>query len=136
MLKRVFSSLGSFLGITEKKKKRPRRRAKTPVIRAYPPEAEEAKDEAGVEPAGLSPQLRDFLLGLVSSYMPVDLQDMEKHDRLFLSGIIKMLGENRLDVPMLPRTAIEISRLLGDPMSSTADFVKILNSDPALSIGF
>jgi HD-like signal output (HDOD) protein len=47
---------------------------------------------------------------------------------------MKRLQENTLEVPVLPTTAIEISRLLASPMSNLGDFVKAVESDPSLSV--
>ncbi len=77
---------------------------------------------------------KDFYRGLLSTAEPGDLQNLEADDRLFLSGILKRLRENRFDVPILPGAALEISRLLGDPSSDAGDFAQVLKGDPALSI--
>ncbi len=47
---------------------------------------------------------------------------------------MKRLQDNSLEIPVLPGTAIEVSMLLAEPTSSLADFVKAIESDPALSI--
>ncbi len=65
---------------------------------------------------------------------PLDLQELAPDDRVFLSGILKRLRENRLEVPVLPRAALEISRLLADPNSDAGKFAQVLTADPALSV--
>jgi HD-like signal output (HDOD) protein len=47
---------------------------------------------------------------------------------------MKRLQENTLEVPVLPNTAIEISRLLASPTSHLGDFVEAIESDPSLSV--
>ena len=47
---------------------------------------------------------------------------------------MKKLRDNSLEVPVLPNTALEVSRLLADPKSNLGDFVKAIESDPALSV--
>ncbi len=47
---------------------------------------------------------------------------------------MKRVQDNTLEIPVLPGTAIEVSRLLAEPTSSLADFVKAIESDPALSV--
>jgi len=93
---------------------------------APPPESTEA-------PA-LAADARDFLLQVVSDSEPSDLQGFSGDDRLFLSGILKRIRENDLEIPLLPQAAVEISRLLANPSSHMDDFVRVLEADPALSV--
>jgi HD-like signal output (HDOD) protein len=83
----------------------------------------------------LPPDACRFLESLVRAPDSSDLQTLPPDDRLFLSEIMKKLRDNSIEVPVLPNTAIEISRLLADPNSNLADFVKALETDPALSVG-
>ncbi len=101
-----------------------------PVERPHPDEGPSAKGDS----VTLSPDAVRFLQGLISTPSTADLQELPPHDRLFLSEIMKRLRENSLEVPVLPNTAIEVSRLLADPMSNLGDFVKAIESDPALSV--
>lgn len=82
----------------------------------------------------LSEEASRFLQTLVRTPSTSDLQELPPADRLFLSEIMKKLQENTLEVPVLPGTAVEISRLLASPTSNLGDFVKAVESDPALSV--
>ena len=106
-------------------------RKPVPVERPRP-QAAPSPEPTG--PAALPPEAGPFLHALVSVPATSDLQELPPDDRLFLSEIMKRLRENSLEVPVLPNTAIEVSRLLADPMSSLGDFVKAVESDPALSV--
>jgi HD-like signal output (HDOD) protein len=97
-------------------------------------ETEKAVEVNREKKVELLPELREFLLGLVRPYDSCPLQDLSHDDRLFLSGIIKMLNENHFEIPVLPKTAIEITRLISNPLSSTDDFAKVLSRDPTLSL--
>lgn len=88
------------------------------------------------EPPGKSVDgaAKEFYRGLLSTAEPQDLNGLEADDRLFLSGILKRLRENRFEVPVLPGAALAISKLLGDPSTDAGDFASVLKGDPALSI--
>jgi HD-like signal output (HDOD) protein len=79
-------------------------------------------------------EAKEFLVRLVSDDEPADLQELPPDDRVFLSGLLKRIRENQLTIPLLPQAAIEISRLMGNPNSHIDDFVRVLESDPALSV--
>ncbi len=53
---------------------------------------------------------------------------------MFLAGILKRLRAGRFEIPVLPRAAVEFSRLLANPRSAVTDFVRVLSADPALSV--
>lgn len=97
------------------------------------PQPEEAPSERSDLP-GLPPEASHFLQTLVRPPRTSDLQELPPEDRLFLSEIMRKLRENAIEIPVLPSTAIEVSRLLADPMSNMGDFVKALESDPAMSV--
>jgi HD-like signal output (HDOD) protein len=82
----------------------------------------------------LPPEAARFLAGIATPCSDADLQELSADDRVFLSGILKRLRENRLEIPILPRAALEISRLLANPQSNLTDFVRVLTADPALSV--
>ncbi len=108
-----------------------RRRQKTRTVEQF------AKEEAPadpIRPVTLPPEAIRFLQSLVTTPSTQGLQSFPPDDRLFLSEIMKRLRENTLEVPVLPGTAIEISRLLADPKSNLGDFVRAIESDPALSV--
>jgi len=65
---------------------------------------------------------------------PAALDDLGPDDRLFLSGVLRLVRERRLEIPVLPHAAIEVSRLLahGDP--SIGRYVEVLEKDPGLSV--
>jgi len=94
---------------------------------------EEGPSEKGGAVA-LPPEAAPFLQGLIRTPSTSDLQELPPHDRLFLSEIMKRIQDNTLEIPVLPSTAVEVSRLLAEPTSSLADFVKAIESDPALSV--
>lgn len=109
----------------------------SPPARGPIPAARSAPEEPAPEKPDLprlTPEARDFLRALVSAPASSDLQALPPDDRIFLSEIMKRLRENTLEVPVLPSTAVEVSRLLADPRSSLGDFVRALESDPALSV--
>ena len=83
--------------------------------------------------ARIPPEHAAFLLSLVEAEEGAELQDLPADDRLFVSAVMKLFHEKRLEVPVLPETALQISRLLSDPMSTGADFVAVLELDPSLS---
>ena len=92
-------------------------------------------NEPGTTPGPEAPPERvEFLVQLVSEHKPVDLQTLGTDDRIFRSGILKRIRENQLSIPLLPRAALEISRLLGNPNTHIDEFVRVLESDPALSV--
>lgn len=85
-------------------------------------------------PAPLPPEAGAFLLGLVSPDPCTDLQRLPPDDRVFLAGLLKRLREDRFELPVLPRVALEMTRLVANPGSSAADYVRVLATDPALSV--
>jgi HD-like signal output (HDOD) protein len=82
----------------------------------------------------LPAETREFLLGLVIPTDPADLQDLAPDDRVFLAGILKKLKGGKLEIPVLPQAALQIARLLGNPNTQTAEYVRVLAADPALSV--
>jgi len=75
-----------------------------------------------------------FLEELVAPRPQINLQEFAPEDRLFVSGVLKKVREKRLDVPVLPQAAMQISKLLADPNSDARGFAKVLEADPALSV--
>jgi len=127
MLRSFLSRFG--IGSARNPPARPAQRPSRVV--SLPPEEEPSTKDDSVT---LSPDAVRFLQGLSSAPSTSDLQELPADDRLFLSEIMKRLRENSLEVPVLPNTAIEVSRLLADPMSNLDDFVKAIETDPALSV--
>ncbi len=138
----MFKWLRSLLGIGEKKKRVPEGFPRSVMDRPQEPAEkasvqEKAEDEMELEEEveeGLPPETREFLLELATPHKPSELHELLPDDRLFLSGVIKMIHEKRVAVHVLPRTSIEIQRLQSNPMSSTSDFVGVLELDPALNM--
>ncbi|MBI5443433.1 MAG: HDOD domain-containing protein [Deltaproteobacteria bacterium] len=81
-----------------------------------------------------SPEAFEFLNGVVTPCQSLDLQALPPDDRIFLSGIVRRLREKQLEIPVLPRAALEISRVIANPDTNLSEFVRILNEDPALSV--
>jgi len=77
---------------------------------------------------------RAFYGGLRAVEPIEDLQRLPPDDRVFVAGVLKGVRERRLDIPVLPQAALEISRLLSDPAASASQFAKVLESDPGLSM--
>ena len=127
MLRSLLSKFG--IGSTRVPSARPPQRP-PPVAHPQPDEGPSPKGES----VTLSADAVRFLQGLIGSPSASDLQDLPPDDRLFLSEIMKKLRDNSLEVPVLPNTALEVSRLLADPKSNLGDFVKAIESDPALSV--
>jgi hypothetical protein len=75
-----------------------------------------------------------FLGDLVLPRPEADLQGLPSEDRLFVSGVLKKVREEKLHVPVLPQAALQISELLTDPNSDARAFAKVLEADPALSV--
>ena len=114
------------------KGKRPATVPRRPIP-AAPPGPEQVRPEEA-DRLKLPPEAADFLRALVRTPASSDLQALPPDDRIFLAEIMKRLRENTLEIPVLPHTAIEVSRLLADPRSNLGDFVKAIESDPALSV--
>lgn len=128
MLRSFLTRLG--LG-SEPKRAAPVPRRPAPMAHAEPEQVRPTENGLPKFP----PEAGDFLRALIRTPASSDLQALPPDDRIFLSEIMKRLRENTLEIPVLPHTAIEVSRLLADPRSSLADFVKAIESDPALSVG-
>ncbi len=128
MLRSLLSRFG--IGSTKAPPPRPIQVTRKPIEPPRPTAAPTEHEET----VPLSSDAGRFLHSLVSTPPTSDLQELPPDDRLFLSEIMKRLQDNSLEVPVLPATAIEISRLLASPMSSLGDFVKAIESDPALSL--
>jgi HD-like signal output (HDOD) protein len=92
-----------------------------------------AAPEAGAA-GGQPEEACEFYRSLVEQTEHQDLQGFGPDDRLFISAVLKKLREGRLEIPLLPRAALEISKLLSDPSSGAGDFSKVLEADPALSV--
>ncbi|GAB4256577.1 MAG: hypothetical protein Kow0092_02720 [Deferrisomatales bacterium] len=75
-----------------------------------------------------------FLRQVAHPPAAVELADLAPDDRLFVSGILKRLNRKDLEIPVLPRAAVEISRLLSRPNAQAADLVRVLTRDPRLSL--
>jgi HD-like signal output (HDOD) protein len=105
-------------------------RKPSPVDHPEPEEVPSPQADA----IGLSPDAVHFLESLVNPPSTSDLQDLPSDDRLFLSEILKKLQDNSLEVPVLPNTALEVSRLMADPKSNLGDFVEAIETDPSLSV--
>ena len=123
MLKWLFS----FLGIrTEKPAPQTRRPSKRPEPQKAKPIEE--------EPATIDPAAGRFYLELAAERERTDLQQLTADDRLFLSVVMKKIREKTLEIPVLPRAALEISRLLAEPGKNANHFAEILETDPSLSV--
>ena len=92
------------------------------------------REAAGSEDAGLPEQGRAFLRALDEPEEPVDLATLARDDRLFLSGVMRRVREGKIEIPMLPEAAQEISRLLSRADPPLDAYVKVLDQDPALSV--
>lgn len=97
------------------------------------PRAEARGATEGAAPA-LDADARAFYAGLRDAEPSEDLQALAPDDRLFVSGVLKLLREQTLRIPVLPQAALEISRLLSDPSASASRFAKVLEADPGLSM--
>jgi len=129
----MLRSLLTRLGIGSERGQPPRPPPPPKKISVERPPSEEVPSEQG-DAATVPPDASRFFESLVRAPDSSDLQALPPDDRLFLSEIMKKLRDNAIEVPVLPNTAIEISRLLADPNSNLADFVKALETDPALSV--
>lgn len=119
----------ALFGVRRDETELPRPRNEPRPLRAAPqPKAQPARRRR------LAAEAAGFLNGLVTPAEPVDLQTMGADDRVFLAGILKRLRENRLEVPVLPQAAIEMSRLLANPNTDMAEYVRVLAADPSLSV--
>jgi len=111
----------------------PRPRAERPAPSASPAPARSPAQDPKSELA-LPADAREFYAGLLSAEPAADLQALGVEDRVFVSGVLKLLREKRMQVPVMPQAALEISRLLSDPAASASRFAKVLETDPALSM--
>jgi HD-like signal output (HDOD) protein len=97
------------------------------------PETQKAKP-IEEEPATIDPAAGKFYLELVAEREPADLQQLTADDRLFLSAVMKKVREKTLEIPVMPRAALEISRLLAEPGKNANHFAETLETDPSLSV--
>jgi len=93
-----------------------------------------AREAAGPGGAGLPERGRAFLRALDEPGEPLDLAVLARDDRLFLSGVMRRVREGRIDIPVLPQAAQEVSRLLSRADPPLDACVKVLDQDPALSV--
>jgi len=126
MLQKLFTALGL-------KQSTPAAAAKTAPAKGQAPAQ---RPPAGADPPAAAPDTaaREFYAGLVAVEPNDDLQRLAPDDRVFVAGVLKAVRERRLQIPVLPQAALEISRLLSDPAASASQFAKVLESDPALSM--
>jgi HD-like signal output (HDOD) protein len=76
----------------------------------------------------------EFLEGLIDPPRPMPLGDASTEDRWFLAGIRKRWHARQLELPVLSDAAIRLTGLLRSEAVSTARFVQLIESDPALTI--
>lgn len=81
----------------------------------------------------LSPPDAAFLLGLLKSQPPRDLQQFAPHDRSFIAALMRKTSGGDLAIPILPEAAIRIRRLMANPDVHVSKFVEVFKNDPALS---
>ena len=119
----------------------PKKSAAGPTPAPRPREARPAQapgrrtvEKAAAPETVLAPEAEKFLLDLVTPIGPADLQALPPDDRVFLSGVLKRINDQQVAIPLLPRAALEISRLLANPNCNVGDFVRVLETDPALSV--
>jgi HD-like signal output (HDOD) protein len=131
MLKQLFNALGL-------RQSPPPTSAKPTPVKSVPQEGggqtpgppAEAKQPVAAPDA----EVREFYAGLMEVERGDDLQRLAPDDRVFVAGVLKAVRERRLEIPVLPQAALEISRLLSDPAASASQFAKVLESDPGLSM--
>ncbi len=104
--------------------------APPPRARGAAPRAEPPKEE-GTGPAA---EAVGFLRFLDDPPDAVALHDLGGDDRRFLAGVLKLVHEKRLEVPVLPRAAVEVSRLLAEGDPPVGRYVEVLEQDPSLSL--
>ncbi|MEW6489041.1 MAG: HDOD domain-containing protein [Thermodesulfobacteriota bacterium] len=95
---------------------------------------EEPRPATQAAAPALGADAQAFYAGLRDPEPSEDLQALAPDDRLFVSGVLKLLREQALRIPVLPQAALEISRLLSDPSASASRFAKVLEADPGLSM--
>ncbi|WP_169709408.1 HDOD domain-containing protein [Deferrisoma camini] len=76
----------------------------------------------------------EFLTLLDDPGDAVALDDLGPDDRLFLSGVLRLVRERKLEIPVLPQAAIEVSRLLAQGDPPIGRYVEVLEKDPGLSV--
>jgi HD-like signal output (HDOD) protein len=88
------------------------------------------------EPAGaaLTSRQVEFLTGFAYPPEPRPLDELSTDDRLFFAGIAKRLHSRRLDLPVLPQAAIQLSQMLRQRERPIADYVALLSEDSSLSV--
>ncbi len=85
-------------------------------------------------PRPLEGEAVNFLLALDRDEDPRDLGEFPAEDRLFLSGVLRLVREKRIEIPLLPQAAMEINRLLAKRDPPLEDYVRVLQQDPALCV--
>lgn len=76
----------------------------------------------------------EFLEGLAFPPDPVPIGESARSDRLFLGGLVKRLHARQFELLVLPDVAIRLSEMARKSDQPVAEYVALLNSDPALSV--
>ncbi len=99
-----------------------------------PPTARTPAGGEGAPSRTLEGAAAEFLLALDRDEEPRDLGEFPPEDRLFLSGVLRLVREKRIEIPLLPQAAMEINRLLAKRDPALEDYVRVLQQDPALCV--
>jgi hypothetical protein len=76
----------------------------------------------------------EFLEGLIDPPRPMALGDAPLEDRWFLGGIRKRWHARQLELPVLSEAAMRLTGLLRSDDVSSAQFVRVIETDPALTV--
>jgi hypothetical protein len=83
---------------------------------------------------GLDAEQIEFLEGLIDPPQPIPLGDATSEDRWFLGGIQKRWHARQLELPVLSEAAIRLTSLLRSEAVSIAQYVEVIETDPALTV--
>lgn len=92
------------------------------------------RPEPPARSASLAADQVDFLIGLVDPPEPRPLDELPLDDRLFLVGIRKRCHSRKFDVAVLPEAAIKLGEMIRKTDTPVANYVALLDTDPALSV--
>ena len=104
-----------------------RSRERSSKVRAAAPQSRAAR-------VPLDAEQIEFLEGLIDPPETMSLGDMSTEDRWFLGGIQKRWHARQLELPVLSEAAIQLTSLLQSEGVSTAQYVEVVEHDPALTV--
>jgi len=100
----------------------------------HPTASRAAVADNDAAPPEMSAMAREFLGELVAKEEARELNEFSADGQLFLSAVVELISENRIEIPLLPQAALEIPRLLEKPDVGIPQLAAVLEQDPSLSV--